>query len=146
MTDSNLSPEEMPANLRSLGERESYYDVFFDEDDGRLCRAAADHIESQAAKIAELQSQRDFFERTGKKFENIIVELRQRNKELENKVGELPSPPPDSTQERLAKDRLMYGSSYSRIDADGTVTRLDPSTVMIAPQPADEPGAASNGQ
>ncbi len=42
-------------------------------------------------------------------------------------------------QARLAKDRILYGTSYQRVDVDGTVTRLDPSTVMIAPQPEEQP-------
>lgn len=39
----------------------------------------------------------------------------------------------------LAHDQKIYGTSYLRIDADGTRTRIDPSTVMIAPQPQPVP-------
>lgn len=36
----------------------------------------------------------------------------------------------------LGADQRAYGTSYLRIDADGTRTRIDPATVMIAEQPA----------
>lgn len=35
----------------------------------------------------------------------------------------------------LAKDRMVYGTSYVRIDADGRITRIHPNTVMIGEQP-----------
>lgn len=46
---------------------------------------------------------------------------------------------------QLARDQLIYGTSYQRIDADGTSTRIDPSTIMIAPQPEPESSEKSEG-
>ena len=50
---------------------------------------------------------------------------------------------PAATQDDLAaRDLQIYGTSYVRIEADGTRTRIDPATVMIAPQPETDPPAS----
>lgn len=53
-------------------------------------------------------------------------------------VDPAPTVTPD-VDEQLLRDQRAYGTSYCRIDADGTRTRIDPSTVMIAPQPEQVP-------
>lgn len=45
--------------------------------------------------------------------------------------------PKDNVDAKLAEDCHLYGTSYARIDADGTRTRIDPATIMIEPQPDD---------
>jgi hypothetical protein len=48
------------------------------------------------------------------------------------------SEPQKAQLDKLRDDQIIYGTSYARMDADGTITRLAPNTVMVDQQPESE--------